>query len=61
MTNVTMSTHTGKESSHYKREGIKAGNGGVENEQEKVLVIANTNTVVDPGAVVYIKREGKNS
>jgi hypothetical protein len=52
MTNVTMSTHTGKESSHYKREGIKAGNGGVENKKEKVLVIANTNTVVDPGAVV---------
>jgi hypothetical protein len=33
MMNVTTLTHTGKELSHYKREGIRAGNGGVENEQ----------------------------
>ena len=50
--NIAVVSQAVKESNRQEGQGIHTGYTGIENKEQKVLVVANTDTIVHPGTVV---------
>ena len=48
MTSPMVHMHTGGKANYNQSHGIRAGNKGVKDKEQKVFVIANAHTIVDP-------------
>lgn len=49
---MAVTTHAGIEPNHYQGKRIETRDEGVKHKEQKVLMVANSNAIVDPGTMI---------